>query len=154
MARTKLDLSQIAGVGGNDTLEQNIAKIEENNYRVIVFVIADLVKEGVQKAEIRFPFQGTLEGVYASCGSSGSTNTVVEIQKCSQDYIDGVDETGEWANVLSQNLTIEAAKRSSNTSTAPAVIATPEVNLYDHFRLNITTAGGLRDLTVEVKIKI
>jgi hypothetical protein len=154
MAKTKIDLSQIKGLDRNETLKENITRIEEKSYKVIFFVISDLVKEGVQKSEIRFPFEGNLEEVYASCSDAGASDTIIELQKCSQDYIDGIVGAEDWKSVLSQNITIEANKKSSNTSTLPAVISTSKVDINDHFRLNIINAGGLRNLTVEVKIKI
>lgn len=154
VSKTRLDLSQIAGVGENETLKENIVNIEEKSDKIITFVISDLLKEGVQKAEIRFPFSGVLDSIYGSCGTAGILDTAIELQKCSQDYIDGITDIGEWESVLSQNLIIKAYKKSSNTSDLPVIISNSEVNLNDHFRLNVINAGGLRDLTLEVKIKI
>jgi len=152
MARTKIDLSQIAGIKSEESLLDTFNRIETNNQRIICFVLSGTVNQGLQSPEIRFPFSGTITGVYASCRNPGNSDTIIEVQKCSQQSIDSALES-EWESIFSQNLIIESNNKSSNTSALKAVIATPDVNLNDHFRINILESGQLSDLTIEIEIK-
>ncbi|MNV71651.1 hypothetical protein D3C71_1646850 [compost metagenome] len=140
MSRTKLDLSQISGTMPDETLGQYIEKLGELSYKVIVFVIPGIIKADTQSAEIRFPFSGTVDSVYCSLGTPGTTDTTLRIEKCSQGFIDDVIGAPSWFDILSDVLTVESDKKSSNSS-VPVV--------------KVVTGGlGAKDLTVELKIKI
>jgi hypothetical protein len=120
--------------------------------KVIVFVIPGIVRTGVQGVEIKFPFNGLIFDIYANNGTPGATDTIIGIQKCSEaDY----DSSPVWEDVLTNNIILESGEKSSKTSSTSYIINTEEVNTNDHFRLNIDTLGdGLRDLTVEIKVKL
>ncbi|MNV34714.1 hypothetical protein D3C71_1261420 [compost metagenome] len=138
----------------DENLGQYIEKLNEMSYKIIVFVVPGTVKVGLQNIEIRFPFSGVVESVYCSMGTPGTTETAISIEKCSQDFIDGVANASGWTDVLADVLTIDVNKKSSNTS-ASVAISNAEVESNEHFRINVLSAGeGAKDLSVEVKIKI
>ncbi|NGQ95327.1 hypothetical protein G3578_09185 [Brevibacillus sp. SYP-B805] len=136
-----------------DHIQQNLAEVSQ---KVIVYVIPSKVKPGVQKVEIRFPFKGTIAGVYASCRVPGSTPTELAVEKISQDDFDGLSPAPfGWQNIFSHNLILDAGEKSTRTAAAQPVIGIPDVQPNDHFRVNVLQLGtGLEDVTVEVVINV
>ncbi|GBF32204.1 hypothetical protein DCCM_0395 [Desulfocucumis palustris] len=125
--------------------------------KVIVFVIpGKVITPGIQKIEIRFPFDGEIVDVYASCSVPGTERTVLQIQKISQNNYDDLSgEPGGWVSVLSTPLMLDRGEKSTLTGNIPAVIGVSEVTLNDHFRVDIVELGpGISDITVEIAVKI
>lgn len=119
--------------------------------KTMVFVI-NRVFLGVAKLEMRFPFDGQITEVYASCAKAGTGRTVFQIEKCSQaDY----DTAPNWVNIFSSDLVIEDGEKSSKTSTTPYTVSIPQINKDDHFRINVTEVGdGIEGVTIEVMVTI
>lgn len=158
MSSTRLDSSQI-GVSSGESLEQHLEQVDaalaDASNRIIVFVIPGLLRQGVQKLEIRFPFNGTITKVYASCAVLSTDPTTISVEKNSQVIIDSGNPESGWQSIFSTNLTIDGNKKTNNTSQLPYVISNSIVEKNDHFRLNLISIGdGIKDLTVEVEIKI
>ena len=131
----------------------NKRKIEERlDYKTMVFIVPRFVQDGLIRTELRFPHEGRIVDVYATCGVTGSTDTHLDIEKCSDtDY----NETPSWSSIFSSDLFVDANKKSSKTSTNPYSLSSDVVNVDDHFRVNVVNAGeGVEDITVEVKIEI
>lgn len=150
MGTTKLDLDQISGLD-NLNLEEYLKKMKENNSKVIVFHFPGEITAGVKQVIIRFPFAGVIEQLYASCVSPGNLETIIGVEKCKQE---NYDLNQNWEEILSTNLSIDSNNRSSINSANQAVILKNEVEVNDHFRIRVLETGGLRDLTVEIKISI
>lgn len=136
-----------------DNMQKNI---DEASQKVIVYVIPSKVKPGVQKVEIRFPFKGTISGVYASCRVPGTTPTEIAVEKISQDDFDGVSTNPiGWQNIFSQNIVLDAGEKSTRTAAVQPIIGITDVQPNDHFRVNVVQLGdGLEDVTVEVVINV
>lgn len=158
MGSTKLDSSQISVATGENLeqhLEQVDATLDEATNRIVIFVIPGILRQGPHKLEMRFPFSGIIQDVYASCGVVSSEQTVISVEKNTQAIIDSDDPDSGWQSIFSTNLTIDGNKKTSNVSEAPYVLSEVNVNKDDHLRLNMISLGtGARDLTVEVRIKI
>lgn len=129
----------------------NLAKKSAVQEKTVVFVVPK-VRLGAFKAEIRFPWEGTIVDVYASSGTAGSTPTRISLEKCTEsDY----NTTPNWVNVLSSDILFDANEKSIKTSSAPCVVGDVAVTKGDHFRVNTVVLGdGFQDLTVEVLIAI
>jgi hypothetical protein len=128
-----------------------INEVKEGTVKTIVFVLPDAVATGIAPIEVRFPFDGNIRSIYASCGTSGTASTVLKIEKCSDvDY----EASPVWTNIFTTDLTIDAGKKSSKSSTIPYVLQTPTVNMNDHFRVNVDSIVGAKDFVIEVIIEI
>ncbi len=132
----------------DERLDYLQAKAEASNERVIVFVIPGRISAGEQKVEIRFPFNGVITGVTASCRVPGSAPSTIQVEKISEaDYDNNLNS---WVSILSQALTLPSGKKISSSD---YVIGINQVMQGDYFRLNITEVGnGIEDLTVELTI--
>ncbi|MCY8015514.1 hypothetical protein [Bacillus haynesii] len=132
----------------------NKRRIEKIDDKVMVFIIPSIVKVGEVHTELRFPYQGKVLDVYASCGTPGLKRTVIDIEKCTQsDY----DTTPSWKSIFTDKLVIEANKKSSRSSNVPYTLkpAFDKVSENEHFRVNINEAGeGVKDITVELVVQI
>lgn len=118
----------------------------------MVFVIPRFVQSGIIKTELRFPHAGRIVDVYATCGVEGLTATRIQIEKCSESDYDSIPV---WKNIFSNDLFIDANKKSSKTSVSPYVLADDIINPNDHFRVNVVNAGeGVQDITVEIHVEI
>lgn len=133
-------------------LDDRLDYIQERAETKTIVMALPRVLVGTSKYEIRFPYNGVISEVYASCSEAGAEKTVLHIEKCSQsDY----DTSPSWVNILSQDITIDAHEKSSNTSSMPYVISDSRINKNDHFRVNVTEKGnGIAGLTVEVVVNI
>lgn len=118
----------------------------------MVFVLPGLLTQGSQGIELRFPYRGKLQNIYASCSVVGATDTAIAIEKCSQvDY----DTDPNWQSVLTSDLILQADSRSTNTSPNPPNIAIEDVEEGDHFRVVINEVGeGVANITVEVEVEV
>lgn len=120
--------------------------------KTIVFVLTDNINVGLQDVEIRFPYDGIIRDVHANCGNAGTTMTEIAIEKCSEsDY----DWSQNWVNIFSTNLTIDANKKTSKSSTTQYVLSTDTVNKNDYFRINVINSGmEIKNLIIEINIEI
>lgn len=119
--------------------------------KTMVFVL-NKVKNGVAKMDIRFPYEGMITEVYASCSTAGSEATLVDIEKCSQEQL---DTSPSWTSILGSGLTIAGGVHSSYASTSPYDLQIADVHANDHFRIRIIQAGaGIEGLTVELVIQV
>lgn len=118
--------------------------------RAVVFFFPK-PRPGASKQEFRFPYGGKVTDVYVSCSSTGTGNTVLHVEKCSQaDF----DTTPVWSRVT-EDIVLESGEKSTNTSLSPIVFADDILQENDHIRLYISEVGaGLDGLTVEVFINI
>lgn len=128
----------------------NRKRIEKVGVKTIVFVIGT-VREGPAELEIRCPHPGKITEVYATCSTPGATNTIIDIEKCSQiDY--GDDPI--WNSIFLSPLVLPANKKSSlrDYTLHPTYSI---VNEGDHFRVNLTRVGqGVQYLTVQVVVNV
>lgn len=131
----------------------NTTTYSASRTRPVVFVIPDIVKQGVYNVEIRFPFSGTITDVYATCGTVGTTPTTIGIENCSASSYE--TDSPQWRDIFSTDLTIDANKKSNLNSTIPFVLSNTNVSINDHFRINVISAGtGLKDLTIEMMVQV
>jgi len=117
--------------------------------KVITFVFASTVDVGIQEAEIKFPYQGEIVGVSASCSTEGNDITEIDIEKVNElDFIN----KNPWSNVLSRRLLIPYGSKVDDQQ---AAIALPQVTKNDYFRVNVKQVGqGLSSLIVQIEVKI
>jgi hypothetical protein len=95
---------------------------------------------------------GDIVAVYAVLKTPGTSETTIDVLKCTQTDIDG---TPSWVSIFSTPLTLDADERSSNTAEVPAVLGTTEWTANDHLRLNVDVAGtGADNLTVKVRVRL
>jgi len=133
-------------------LDDRLDYIQERaEVKTMVFVM-ERVPLGPCKYEMRFPFEGKIREVYASCGVYGTGKSEFSIEKCSQwDY----ETLPSWSNIFSRNLSIDAGKKSSNTSDTPYILSNPIIDKNDHFRIYTHTVGeGLKGFTLEIVVTL
>jgi hypothetical protein len=112
--------------------------------RVLVFVLPSYLSNGIQGVIARFPFNGTIVSVKAFCGTTGLTDTFINVEK-------SID-LQTWTSVLASDLTIPAGSYFDNNSHS---ISNTTVQQGEFFRINVLQSGdGIKDVTVEVIIKI
>lgn len=134
------------------SIDDRLDHIQERaEVKTMVFVL-NRVFLGVAKLEIRFPFDGKIQEVYASCAKSGNGKTVFQIEKCSQvNY----DSTPSWKNIFQDNLVIDKNEKSSNTAHPTYILAEDTIIKDDHFRIHIAELGeGIEGVTIEIKVII
>lgn len=125
---------------------------EKLDYKTMVFIVPRFVQTGIIRTELRFPHKGKIVDVYATCGVEGTTTTHVVIEKCSEVNYDTVPV---WDNVFTNDLFIDANKKSSKISLTPYALVSDEIEPNDHFRINVVNAGeGVEDITVEIHVEI
>lgn len=123
----------------------NSPKLEE---KVLVFVMPSL-SQGVQKVEMKFPFEGTIKEISASCAIPGLTSTSIQVEKCSQSSYNSVPN---WENVLSNPLVISENLKSVLITEG---INDAVVNKNDYFRLNALNVGTeIEGLTFEILVEL
>lgn len=132
----------------------NDRKLRRIDDKVMVFIVPSIVQLGVVQTEVRFPYSGKIIDAYATCGTVGGNNTVIDIEKCSQsDY----DTNPVWTSIFTNKLTIDGNKKSNRTSTSPFAVNPnyKTVNPDDHFRLNMLEVGlGVKNITVELVVEL
>jgi hypothetical protein len=112
--------------------------------RVLTFVFPSYLSYGIQGVLARFPFNGTIVGVRAFCGTVGITDTLINVEKST--------DLSNWTSILSNNIRIVAGNHFDDGS---VTISNTTVNQGDIFRVNVLQNGsGIKDVTVEVRIKI
>lgn len=120
----------------------------------MVFIVPSIVQVGEVKTELRFPYEGKIVDAYATCGVTGLTRTVIQIEKCTEgDY----NTTPIWNSIFSQDIVIDPNHKSNKTSATPYNVGATYTNVApnDHFRLNITEVGtGVKDITVELVVEV
>lgn len=130
--------------------ERRIRRVDE---KVITFSFSSLSQEETIKKNFRFPYDGTIKDIYASCGTTGGDETVITIEKCTQsDY----DVIPVWEAILSDPVTIKSNRHSSSTadSTYSFKPGGEVVNANDHFRISPVKLGGASEIVVEIKIEL
>lgn len=131
----------------------NLARKEPVQQKTMVYIIPSKVKQGVVALEVRFPWKGVVSNIYASCGKKGATQTEFAIEKCTAESLDSDEPV--WTNILTTNVTLDADVKSTNSSAVPFVIGDNDVQVNDHFRVNVLTVGdGIEDITLELVIDI
>ena len=126
----------------------NLAKKEPVQQKVMVFVIPSKVKQGIVYTELRFPYNGKLSSLYASCGMAGQSTTKISLEKCPQSLYETVPE---WESVLSSELEL----LQDNKASSSYVVSNPSVDAGDHFRVNVVEVGeGVQDITITVIVDI
>lgn len=134
-----------------DTRLDSIERRAES--KTMVFVLTRVPDGGLAKMEMRFPYEGEITEVYASCSQAGSTRTVFQIEKCSQDSYDSGSPV--WENIFYDDLVIDAGEKSSRTSDTPYTLQTTTVNKDDHFRINVVEKGdGVEGVTIELVVRL
>jgi hypothetical protein len=129
--------------------KHNKQKIEQLRERIIVFVIPDVPNTGEQRNEIRFPFQGTITNVTASCSQAGLQDTKMKVQKIS---LEDLEAGGDWQEAVS-NIVLSPNKRTNNSN--PITVKESVVNEDDFFRIFIESAGEqVKDMTINVVIEV
>ena len=121
----------------------NLAKKRAVQEKVIVFSIPN-PNVGISPAEIRFPYEGVLREVYISCGSSGSGETELVVERCSQDDF---DTDPSWEEVTDGIILAAGGKSVKSEVEVP-------VNENDHFRLKWLRVGGATKASVELVIQL
>lgn len=115
--------------------------------KIIVFSFQKPVL-GAQKVEIKFPFEGHVAEISASLAVPGSTDTVIQIQKCSQsNYENNVvwENVGNEVTILQNKKMVDSIFNDSESL----------VTLNDHFRVDIKELGqNIEGLTINIKIKL
>lgn len=129
-----------------ETLEKSLKQ-----EKIITFVLPTIFV-GPQSIEIKFPYEGELLDVSASCSNPGATKTELWIEKCEEIFY---ETTPNWQSILSNKVNIDANKKSTNSSTNDFTVANNIVNKNDYFRVNVANVGeGFRGLVAEIKIAI
>lgn len=125
---------------------------EKLDYKTMVFIVPRFVQNGIIRTELRFPHEGKIVDVYATCGIEGTTTTHIVIEKCSgMDY----DNQPVWDSIFTDDLFIDANKKSSRTALTPYSLTSDVIEPDDHFRINVVNAGdGVEDITVEIHVEI
>ncbi|QJI52480.1 hypothetical protein [Psychrobacillus phage Perkons] len=116
---------------------------EEVDTRVVVFIIPQDVLAGIQDPHIVFPFDGDIEEIKAFVSKSGSSATTIRLEK-------SVDFIG-WNNITSTPIQINANKYFDN---GLHIVSNTKVVKGDIFRLYIPFTGDIKNLTVNIKIKL
>lgn len=112
--------------------------------RVLIFVLPSYLSNGVQGVIARFPFNGTIVGVKAFCGTTGLTDTFINVERST--------DLQNWIPVLTNNLTIPAGSYFDNGF---HTISNTTVQQGEFFRINVLQNGdGIKDVTIEVIIEI
>jgi len=116
-------------------------------YRTMVFVIPNTRVLGIQRAVIRFPFDGEIVSAYAFCVTEGVTqNTVMNIEKISESNF---LSNNNWSNVCDIILAVGENKSTYN------VIHNPQVQAGDYFRINLFQADvEMGSFVVQIEVKI
>lgn len=125
----------------NASQEQRLNSVK----KVITFVIPGSPLGGAQKVDIRYPFDGTITEVYASCGTQGISPSTITVQKCTHFHF---TSNPVWTDVA----TIDFTAYSNSCSDIQILDSTVTAN--DHFRLFMTALGaGFGDITVEITVE-
>lgn len=130
----------------------NNRRIERIDDKVMVFIVPSIVQVGVVRTELRFPYKGKILDVYTTCGTVGTSSTVIDIERCTQSDYDG---TPTWRSIFSNLVTIDGNKKSNKSSISPYGVNPTQINVEenDHFRINLVQVGsGVKDITVELVI--
>lgn len=135
----------------------NTNRIKRIDDRVIVFALPQKAQDGAYSKVIRFPSKGRVKEAYASCDVPGSGDTVINIERCTeQEYM----VSPIWEDIFDKPLTIPSTKRSSKAATTPYTLTNTGgvVGTGDHFRVTINHNGSIEgivvQLTIEVEIEI
>lgn len=132
----------------------NNRRIHHVDDKIMIFIVPSIVQVGVVRTELRFPYRGTIFDAYVTCGTTGATRTVVDIEKCSQT---NYDTNPVWESIFTNKLMVDGNHKSNRTSLHPYTIKAKYVKVHedDHFRLHIKEVGAnVKDITVELVVKL
>lgn len=125
--------------------------ISEKTKKTIAFVMPDEVISGLQNPIVKFPFSGVITHCFAFCTQASSIVTTIRVERISEeDFM----QNKNWESIFSVDLQIPPGARFSNKSTVPYIINNPIVQVNDYFRVYVSGASGMRNLTVHVEIQI
>ncbi|MWV43087.1 hypothetical protein GRF59_05540 [Paenibacillus sp. HJL G12] len=134
------------------TLDDRLDYIQDRIEMKTIVMVLPKVMVGASKFDIRFPHEGVITEVYASCAEPGTTRTIIQIEKCTQNDYDSIPL---WSGIFGQKMIVDANEKSSNTSSAPYSLALTQVEKNDLFRVNIMEAGnGAAGITIEVMVRV
>lgn len=136
----------------HSTLNERLNQIQELAECKTIVMVLSKVRAGTSQFEIRFPYEGIITDVYASCAKEGVERSVFQVELCSQkNYI----LTPKWENIFTQDLIIDAHEKSSLTSSEPHSMRITRVKKDDHFRVRVTEVGqGIEGVTIEIMIRL
>lgn len=136
---------------GYHNSKRNEKRIEKLKTKVVVFVLPDRIKIGTQRNEIRFPFEGILTGISASCTTPGEANTVMRVEKITKESIDANQST-DWVTIAN-SIIINAGERTNSQN--PVNILDTNIDADDYLRVVVDNTGLVtRDIVVEVLVKM
>jgi hypothetical protein len=131
--------------------KKNEKKIDRLKYKVIVFVLPEKSKLGVQRNEIRFPFKGEVHEITASCVTPGDdADTMISIERIPMSQFEDLE--AEWIKVA-DNVTIPVNRKQNNSEEVNIIDKT--INEDDYVRVVVDSTGEImRNITVEVVVKL
>ena len=115
--------------------------VDVDSSKTIVFVVTDVIKQGLQKAHITIPFTCTLDGIDATVMKSGNDDLEIQIQKTTNFSI--------WTNVLDSPITIT---NGTNKSTINSFTNAITFNEGDILTLDVLTDSKCENLSVNLKV--
>ncbi|QDX94031.1 hypothetical protein EEL30_18080 [Brevibacillus laterosporus] len=134
------------------TLDDRLDDIERRMETKTMIIVMNRVTTGLFKLDMRFPYDGIISEVYASCAKAGTERTVLQVAKCSQASYDAAQE---WTNIFKNDLVFDANSSSTKTSSSPYSLKDPNVEKGDHFRVNVVELGkGIEGVVLEVVINL
>ena len=125
-----------------DYVDTNFLKtIDVDNSRVVVFIVTDEIKQGLQKAHVPIPFDCTLENIDVSVMTSGTSDLEIQIQKSTN--------LTSWTDVLDSPIVVPSGSNQEliNTFTNPAML-----NKGDRITLNVLTDSKCENLAMNIEI--
>lgn len=130
--------------------KMNQENIEQLRRKVIVFIIPENPLQGAQINEIRFPFDGKIVDVFASCSIPGTTPSTLLIETIPLADVDNL--VPNWV-VSVKDIELPASQRTNKNK--PTTITKSLINKDDYVRVTIPTIdSGVRNITVEVIVDI
>jgi hypothetical protein len=108
----------ITGVTGGAAMDLSFAISDETT----------AITSGTTKLTVFAPYDFTLSNVYASLSTSGSTDSVFDINK-------------NGTSILSTKITIDSGDEHSSDAGTPPVISTSSFSAFDKITIDIDTAG-------------
>lgn len=138
-----------SGATADQTAEEIHDLLEDGiKQKTIVFAIPSKPQNGVQDVNIRFPYSGNIEDIYALCGTPGSDySTYINVEKSSKE--DFIESGGSWESILNSDVEF----RELNYVSEEVDIKEKNINKDDHFRVSVESFDeDIRDITLEIQI--
>ena len=135
-------LSDMTNKADKSYVDNNFLKtVDVDNSKTIVFVVTDVIKQGLQKAHVTIPFNCTLDAIDASVMVSGNDDLEIQVQKTGDFTV--------WTDVLDSPISIANGtnKATVNTFTSPITF-----NEGDILTLDVLTDSKCENLSVNLKV--